>query len=104
MAALKLCLGAIALAAAQPVLPPHPRLIATPARIAAIKAEIESDPTAHLLVELLYLHGEWVLTQSPVMPPPPGPSGVLIPVREVRNTFVRNTFALRIAQACPCSV
>ena len=71
----------LAAAPAPPVLPPHPRLILTPARIAELQALVSTDAAAASLFASLQLHAEWVLTQPPVAQQAPGPSGILIPIR-----------------------
>ena len=64
-----------------PPLPPHPRLILTQPRIAALSTLIATDADARALLGALQAHAEWILTQPPIAQQTPGASGVLIPVR-----------------------
>lgn len=62
-------------------LPPHPRLLLTPARIADINTAIASGGDAAAFAALLKQHADWALTQPPVPRGQAGASGVLIQVR-----------------------
>jgi hypothetical protein len=64
-------------------LPPHPRLIATPAKIAALASTLSSDPEAAYHFQQLVELGQSILTQAPVTQPAPGPSGILTTCRTV---------------------
>ena len=62
-------------------LPPHPRLILTPSRLADLRASVASGGDAASVAALLKQHADWALTQPPVPRGQAGASGVLIPVR-----------------------
>ena len=64
-----------------PALQPHPRLLLTPARLAALQASIAAGGDAAAIAGLLKQHADWALAQPPVPRGQAGASGVLIPVR-----------------------
>lgn len=63
--------------------PPHPRLIVTPDKIKSLLAVLESDAEAAHQFQKLLVQGSEMLTEPPVVQPPPGPSGILTTVRAV---------------------
>eukprot|EP00750_Incisomonas_marina_P000662 INCI10453.2.p1 GENE.INCI10453.2~~INCI10453.2.p1 ORF type:complete len:243 (-),score=37.76 INCI10453.2:25-753(-) len=63
--------------------PPHPRLIATPGKIKSLLEVLESDAEAAHQFQKLLVQGTELLTEPPVVQPPPGPSGILTTVRAV---------------------
>ena len=64
-------------------IPPHPRLIATPEKVARLQDVIKLDPEAAYHVGELAAQGTAMLSEPPVVQPPPGPSGILTTVRAV---------------------
>jgi hypothetical protein len=71
--------------AAPPALPPHPRIILTDARVTEIQQMASSNSDAAVFLTQLVQHANWVVLQPVVPEPAPGPSGVLIQVRQVRT-------------------
>lgn len=72
--------------AAPPALPPHPRIILTDARVQEIQQMASSNSDAAVFLTQLVQHADWVVLQPVVPEPAPGPSGVLIQVRQVSTS------------------
>ena len=92
-------LAALAVALAIPPPPPasiapHPRLVLTPARIAAINAAAASGaPDAASFISLLKQHADWALTQPVVPHGVPGASGILMHVRYALDLLLTSAAA-----------
>ena len=79
-----------------PSLPSHPRLILTSDRLQQLQTYIENDETAQNLYQQLLIHCDWVLTQPPTVRPPPGPSGILIAVRQAMDYMLTTALAYKL--------
>lgn len=79
-----------------PVLNPHPRLILTNERLAYIQEKIQTDEMAKTMAQMLLSHSNWILTQPVVPMPPPGPSGVLLAVRQAADYFLTTGLAYKL--------
>jgi hypothetical protein len=84
-------------AGSAPVLPEHPRLILTPSRVQEIQASIANDSTAALFYGQLITHATWLLSQAPINEPTPGPSGVLIQVRQALDAMLTSALAYTLS-------
>jgi hypothetical protein len=77
-----------------PPLAPHPRLVLTPARLSAARAEIASGGDAGAFGALLVEHANWALTMPPTPRGPTDPSiGVLLPVRRALDIMLTTAAA-----------
>ena len=75
-------------------LPAHPRLVLTPARVAALLAARAANATdVALFFAQLEAHAEYALTRPPVPRGVPGPSGVLMAVRESMDLLLTSAAA-----------
>ena len=83
--ALSLLAGCILAVTPPPVpgsLPPHPRLVMTPSRVASLKASLAANDTdIEFFFKQLNEHAAFALTAPPVPHGVPGPSGILMNVR-----------------------
>jgi hypothetical protein len=92
---LALAAACASLAAPPPALGPHPRLVLTPARVAALRAAIAADPAgdAAAFSAQLFTHADWVLAQPPQPRGVPDASGVLIHVRTALDYLLTSAAA-----------
>jgi hypothetical protein len=91
----------VSLAAARAVPPPsplapHPRLVLTHARVAALQTAIAEGGDAALFAEQLFAHAAWVLTVPPQERGTPDSSGVLIHVRTALDYLLTSAAAHRL--------
>lgn len=87
----------VAVATASSALTAHPRLIATSDIINKLKDSIASgDPTIVRYEQGLIKHVDGILPLPPVVPPPPGATGILEQVREVIDRLVTLSLAYQL--------
>jgi hypothetical protein len=95
MRALVLLAGAAATVTA--ALTPHPRLLVTADGLTQLQAAIASgDPTVLRYQAGLLAHAGAIVPLPPVVPPPPGATGILNQVREVIDRVVTLALGYRL--------
>lgn len=74
---------------------PHPRVVLTPARVAAVKAAVAANATGDAANSLHQLmeHAAWAKAQPPVPHGVPGPSGILMQVRYALDLLLTSAAA-----------
>lgn len=80
-----------------PPLPLHPRLILTGERLLQLQNYIKTDMTAKNLFDQLLTHSDWIVSQSPTVRPPPGPSGILLAVRQAMDYMLCTALAYKLS-------
>ena len=98
--------AALALALALPPLPPlapHPRLVLTPKRLAAARAEIAGGGDAAAFGAALFAHADWALTRPPTPRGKPDATGVLMPVRAALDIMLTSAAAAALNGTCGVS-